>query len=609
MKARFSVKYFKRIIILFLLMSLTFPSFGAADEDALAHLLNVEMVNYNVPGAMVTIVQDGALYYKNALGEANVTTKTPMDPNLSIVQTGSVSKVMTTYALLELLERKNISVDEAIGKYLPTYLVDNDYIASLTFKNLLTHTTGIATLKANSASQEDPLKSMNLSFSEQAELFFDTYNIKPVVDKDDYTIFSNVGYILSGVLIESISGDRYEYYLAEEVLKPLGMTTSSDILMHRDLIGFELVQNYSVFGGQRTPLSAFNTKYLPSDDFLTTLDDMTLFLEKITSANMSEQMKELMFSRQIANNAFISGKSFGFSVVKYGAYEAYIHDGGIPGSNSRLLVIPEIKLAMFLTYNSNSLKARESITNAVLSDLIVNLDQKTAHEPYLIDDLSKFNGGYSPVNASNETMEQLTRIIHQIRITDVVDGLKIDDELYYPISETIFYNESHGNYAEFRTDEDGQLEYLIVGNSIYERTPFFQSMIIEATMLVLMAIFNGLALLIFVTNWSNMKVNRIHDTPRVVMLIHSLSITGVLVFILIISSSYDIWDVIYGINNAIKGTRFFGLATLVMSFPTFIMISRAKQDYRWSRLKISIYQIQLALGFLLVIWLYIYNLL
>ncbi|HSN67516.1 MAG TPA: hypothetical protein VLS94_12815, partial [Fusibacter sp.] len=85
------MKRIKIIIALTLLLSLTIPSFGEADEDALAHLINVEMVNYNVPGAMVTVVQDGKLYYNNAFGDADVITKTPMSLNLSVVQTGSVS--------------------------------------------------------------------------------------------------------------------------------------------------------------------------------------------------------------------------------------------------------------------------------------------------------------------------------------------------------------------------------------------------------------------------------------------------------------------------------------------------------------------------------------
>ncbi len=603
------MKRFKIIIALILLLSLTVPSFGEADEDALAHLINVEMVNYNVPGAMVTVVQDGKLYYNNAFGDADVITKTPMALNLSVVQTGSVSKVLTTYALLNLLNDRNISVDDEIAPYLPAYLADRTYLCSLTFRNLLTHTTGIATLKANSALQEDPLRSLGKSFGEQAELFFDSYKLKPVIEKDDYTIFSNVGYILSGVLIESLSGERYEYYMANSVLNPLGMKTSSDLLLGKVSTGMSLIQNYAVFGGQRTPLAPFKAKHLPSDDFLTTVDDMTLLLKLFTSGAMDETIYEALFTRQIANNALISGRSFGFSVVKYGDYEAYIHDGGIPGSNSRLLVIPEIKLALFLTYNSNSLKARESLTDAVLSGLIVDFEAKDSIEPYYIEDLSKFNGAFSPVNASEETLEKLTRIIHQIRITNDEKGISIDEDYYVPISETIFYSEALENYAEFRTDENGQLEYLLVGNSIYERTPFFQSIIIEAAMLVLMTLCNIAALLMLLTRWSNMKVNRIHDTPRMVLLVHSLTITGVLAFIFIISTSYDIWDVIYGINTAIKGTKFFGFAILLMSVPAFIMIGRAKQDYRWSKLMITIYEFQIFLGLCLVYWLFLYNLL
>ncbi len=591
------------------MLSLTIPSFAVADEDDLAHLINVEMVNYNVPGVMVTVVQDGELYYKNAFGEANGITKTPMDVSSSIVQTGSVSKILTTYALLNLLTDKNISVDAMIGPYLPEYLSKQVYIGSLTFRNLLTHTTGIAALKANSAVQEDPLRNLSLSFGEQAEIFFDTYKLKPVIKKDDYTIFSNVGYVLSGVLIESLSGERYEYYMANRVFSPLGMTASSEIILGKTPMGLSLIQNYAVFGGQRMPLAAFKSKYLPSDDFLTTIDDMTLVLKEFTSGTMDAAIFDALFTRQIANNALISGRSFGFSVVKYGKYEAYIHDGGIPGSNSRLLVIPEIKLALFLTYNSNSLEARESLTDAVLSDLITDYETKSAYDPYFIEDLTKFNGAFSPVNASEETLEKLTRIIHQIRITNDTEYIRINGDHYKPISETIFYNEALENYAEFRTDENGQLEYLIIGNSIYERTPFFQSIIIEGTMLVLMALCNIIAWLLLLTRWSNMKVNRIHDTPRIILLMHSIAITSVLIFIFVISTSYDIWDVIYGTNTAVNGTRFFGYATLLLSVPAFIMIGRAKQDYRWSKFMIVIFEFQIILGLCMVFWLFLYNLL
>ena len=472
----------------------------------------------------------------------------------------------------------------------------------------MTHTTGLATLKSDSAILEDPIKSKSDTFDVYAEAFFDKFKLEPVIEKDKYTLFSNVGYILAGLLIETISDAHYEHYMADQVLEPVGMNVSADILMNRPLTGVSLVQNYSVFGGQRTPLTPFKAKYLPSDDFLTTVDDITLFMQLLTSGTLSEEIYDAMFTRQISNSTLISGRSYGFSVVSYGGYDTYIQDGGIPGANSRLMVIPDLDISVFITYNSNNLEAREKFTDILVHALLGDYENKNEFLPYAIEDYSKYAGVYSPVNASTESMERLTRIIHQIRIKDQIDGLIIGESHYKPISETIFYSEQEDNFAEYRTNASGQLEYLIVGNTIYERTPFYQSIIVEAMMLFLLGFTNVIAWLIIFIKWQNMKVNRIHDTPRLVLLIHTLAITGVLTFVLVISASYDIWDVIYGISSAVKGTRAFGILTLVMSFPALVMITRAKQDFRWSPFMIVVYRGQIFLGIALVIWLFIYNL-
>lgn len=600
---------FKMILMILLIIAIGAPSFGTIDNESLMRQLNVEMINHNVPGVMVTVVKEGRILYKGALGEANTLTKMPMDASTSIVQTGSISKVLTAYSLLRLMEVNGIDNEAVIGPYLPDYLADKPYLSTLTFRNLMTHTTGIATLKANSATQEHPLDAISSGFDENAKLFFETFKLKPVIDKDKYTIFSNVGYILSGLLIESISNDHYEYHLANKVLSPLGMNTSRDILMNKSLTGYSLVQNYAVFGGQRTQMPFFKSKYLPSDDFLTTIDDMTRLLIAFTSMNPDSSIYEAMFTRQFANNPMTSGRSFGFSVVDYGDYEAYLHDGGIPGANSRLLVIPEIRSALFLTYNSNDLSARESFTEVILNDLLGEYSKNESYEPIEMNDLDKFTGVFSPVNTSTETLERLTKIIHQVRVREESGGITIDGKPYVPISETVFYSAATSSYAEYRTNENGRLEYLIIGNAIYEETPFFQSILVEATFLILLGFINVLSLLLLVTKWSDMKVNRIHDTPRVILMLHSLSVTGVLAFILVISSSYDIWDVIYGINQAVIGTRLFGFSLIMLTIPALMMLNRAKQDYRWSRFMVFVFQFQVLSGIVLSVWLYLYNLL
>lgn len=607
MKVRLRVNRLMVTLLFVLILTLTFPSFAILSDETIAYNVNVEMVNYNLPGVLAVVVKSGEIEYLDAFGYSNVTTKLEMDTQNSVIQTGSISKVITTYALLDLLNKKKIDVDSEIGTYLPDYLKEDATLSELTFKNLLTHTTGIPTIKANSATKEDPLKSFDLEFGAQAELFFDSYKVEQVMEKDTYSILSNVGYILAGALIESISGERYEYYVSNQVLEPLKMRTSSEILMNQSIEQKYLIQNYTVFGGQREILSPYKSKHLPSDDFLTTAEDMGNFLKKLTSANTDETLKNALFQKQIVNNTFTSGRSFGFSVVDYRGYEAYIHDGGIPGENSRMIVIPELELGLFLTYNSNNLAARDALTDVFLSDYL-DPDKETVKYPVTtLSDLEKYIGVYSPVNVSKQTMEQLTRIIHQIRVTNTTEGLKIEGATFLPISETVFYSEETDNYAEFRTDEKGQLSYLMVGNSIYERTPFYQSMIVEMMFFSFIALFNLLAVIIILTRWKNMKVNRIHDTPRTLLLLHTICISGILLSLIMILTSYDIWHVIYGDNTVVNVVKILGYALIILIVPAFFMLSKAKEDYRWSKFMVNVFQLQLILSGFLFSWLWIYN--
>ena len=186
--------------------ALTVPSFAISNEDALSYNVNVEMVNYNLPGLLAVVVKSGEIEYMDAFGYANITTKLEMDTQNSVIQTGSISKVITTYALLELLTKHQIDIDSEIGPYLPVYLKEEMKLSTLTFRNLLTHTSGIPSIKANTATKEDPLYGFDLEFGTQAESFFKTYKVEQVIEQDSYSILSNVGFILAGVLIESKIG-------------------------------------------------------------------------------------------------------------------------------------------------------------------------------------------------------------------------------------------------------------------------------------------------------------------------------------------------------------------------------------------------------------------
>lgn len=113
--------------------------------------------------------------------------------------------------------------------------------------------------------------------------------------------------------------------------------------------------------------------------------------------------------------------------------------------------------------------------------------------------------------------------------------------------------------------------------------------------------------MILLTRWKNMKVNRIHDTPRTLLLMHTLCISGILVSLLMILTRFDIWHVVYGDNSLSGIVKILGYGLLILILPAFLMLGRAKDDYRWSKFMVKVFQIQLILSIIFCTWLWIYN--
>lgn len=588
------------IIILLLRLPVSIAQSMELDPLSMESLLNRVSVTHYLPGSVIGIVKDGEVLYKSATGNSRLNPDEEMDFNNTLLQTGSVSKVFTSYALLKLMEDHGIAPEDEIG----TYLDENyEVFKGLTFENILTHTTGIASLRASSAYRESPLVDDRIPFSLEAANFLDAYDLDPVIEKDQYILPSNVNNILQGLLIESISGKSYESMVSEVLINDFQMRTSASVLLGEVPGYVNLAQNYAVYAGRSEPLSAFRTKFLPSDDFLTTGKDMILFMQKITS-NISDSMDRALFERKVGIE---SGRSYALSTVKIGNVDVFLQDGGVPGSTARLMFIPEENMGIFFAYNSDDLKGRDALTHLLFEEIFPGYEIRKEYDSTETVDIERFSGVYSPVNASNETIEKLTKIIHQIRVVSQGRSIVIDKVAYNPIAETLFYSESANQLAEFRVDEEGKLLALIIGNSVYERASIFQSLLLELTLLGLAAFFNLIAWVVFIKKWHEMKLNRIHDTPRTVLMIHTLVNSLLLIFIYRSSTQYAFWDVIYGDSFGFTAIKILGILSIALILPAFYMTKRLKEDFRWNGFMTFVYGIQILLTALVGFWLFLYN--
>ncbi len=217
------------------LMALVFASIplGAIAQtidsaDDLTAFIRTEMEANRIPGAQVFASKGGEQVYYEALGLANADDGTPMtEQTLSLL--ASVSKPVTGIALLTLVDKGQIALDDPINDYLPFDVEHPDHPdTDITPRMLLTHQSGIVDSNTDLDVEGDSPISL-ASFIEDlltpGGRFYSTDNFgdKPGTS----TLYSNDGIALIGFLVEAVSKMSFEEYCQSALFTPLGMNRTS----------------------------------------------------------------------------------------------------------------------------------------------------------------------------------------------------------------------------------------------------------------------------------------------------------------------------------------------------------------------------------------------
>ena len=106
-------------------------------------IFSEQIEKLHVPGAVVAVVKDGKIIFTKGYGVADIEKKTPVVPDKTIFRIGSITKVFTATAVMQLADRGKINLNDDVNKYLKDFKVPNTYPQPITFANLLTHTSGL----------------------------------------------------------------------------------------------------------------------------------------------------------------------------------------------------------------------------------------------------------------------------------------------------------------------------------------------------------------------------------------------------------------------------------------------------------------------------------
>ncbi|MBM3121777.1 MAG: beta-lactamase family protein [Chloroflexi bacterium] len=201
----------------------------AADErgvaDRLDQLVPSLLEEHNVPGAAVSLVLDGKVAWSAGYGLADRALGVPVTAD-TVFQVASVSKAVTAWGVMRLVERGLLNLDAPVERYLTRWhLPASDYDASgVTIRRLLSHTAGLSVGGFPGYPPDQTLPSLEESLSGNNR---GAGVVRIAMEPGAQWSYSGGGYILLQLIVEEVTGETFSRYMQREVLEPLGMTHSS----------------------------------------------------------------------------------------------------------------------------------------------------------------------------------------------------------------------------------------------------------------------------------------------------------------------------------------------------------------------------------------------
>lgn len=194
------------------------PVLTRSDIDAwLDGLMPAMMHAGDIPGGIVTVVKDGQVLTTRGYGFADVAAKRKVDPRTTLFAFGSVSKVFTATAVMQLVEQGRVDLDADVNRYLDFRLPPREGRA-ITLRQLLTHTAGFEE-KLGHIVGKRPMMPL--------DRYIKGWVPARVFPAGEVPAYSNYGSALVGYIVQRVSGQAYDDYMDQHVLGPLGMDHST----------------------------------------------------------------------------------------------------------------------------------------------------------------------------------------------------------------------------------------------------------------------------------------------------------------------------------------------------------------------------------------------
>jgi D-alanyl-D-alanine carboxypeptidase len=278
----------------------------------------------------VLVARHGKVLLNDAWGRADRKAGTANTPATRF-RIGSMNKMFTAVATLQLVEAHKLALDDPIGQHLPGYS-NKEVAAKVTVRHLLTHSGGTGDIFGPEFDQH------RLQLREHRD-YLKLYGWRGLsFEPGSRFEYSNYGFVLLGALIEHVSGMSYYDYVDDHVFRRDGMRSTGSLPEAVDVPNRAVGYMRTSPGGSWEP----NTDTLPwrgtsAGGGYSTVGDLLRFAQALESGTLISKATLAQATRPRQQQY-----GYGFGMQGQGRLGSYGHGGGAPGMNGELRILPEL---------------------------------------------------------------------------------------------------------------------------------------------------------------------------------------------------------------------------------------------------------------------------
>ncbi len=516
--------------------------------DVLEEEIDEYVSNYigqSTPGASIIVIKNGDIIFSKGYGYANIEKEVIVDPQKTVFEYGSISKLFVWTAAMQLVEQGELDLHADIKTYLP-----KDFAAQLTYEKPIT----MHQIMSHTAGFEDYHFDLIMSSSDSVPTLEEALiNNQPqqVYEPGGTIAYSNYATALAGYVVEQIADKTFLDYQREQIFSPLSMNTAT---------GDPTLTNYSERENKATGyLSKGNGEFTegkwsyiplyPAGSVNGTSEDLAQFAIALMSQNdqnrtlfSDKNTLDLMLTQSYSPDDRILSNAHGFWEYD-GKIRGVGHGGNTAAFSTNMVVSPEEQFGVIVLTNASS---EMDLTYGVVDLLFGKPDNSLQTSTSDLPNAKEFTGWYTPARQSYSKYTEFINYITPLKVEELSKN-KINISMYnmegtYSQISPYLYTLVSTDHpilgyilpkAYFERDEDGVKR--LTNGQVTDYLPVegdraFPWLIISAAIIAITALYFITLPIVWLINYlKNRKKNRQYTTET--KLFGMCALTGALLFI------------------------------------------------------------------------------